>query len=36
MILPKGPGAAPVALVPMVTAETFGLKRFGSLFGWLG
>jgi MFS family permease len=29
-------GAAPVALVPMVTAETFGLKRFGSLFGWLG
>jgi len=29
-------GAAPVALVPMVTAETFGLKRFGTLFGWLG
>jgi MFS family permease len=20
----------------MVTAETFGLKRFGTLFGWLG
>jgi MFS family permease len=29
-------GAAPVALVPMVTAETLGLKRFGALFGWLG
>ena len=29
-------GAAPVALVPMVLAETLGLKRFGSLFGWLG
>jgi len=29
-------GAAPVALVPMVTAETFGLRRFGTLFGWLG
>ena len=29
-------GAAPVALVPMVTAETMGLKRFGTLFGWLG
>jgi MFS family permease len=29
-------GAAPVALVPMVTAETLGLKRFGTLFGWLG
>lgn len=28
-------GAAPVALVPMVLAETLGLKRFGSLFGWL-
>lgn len=28
-------GAAPVALVPMVVAETLGLKRFGSLFGWL-
>jgi MFS family permease len=28
-------GAAPVALVPMVTAETLGLKRFGTLFGWL-
>jgi MFS family permease len=25
-----------VALVPMVTAETLGLKRFGTLFGWLG
>jgi MFS family permease len=29
-------GASPVALVPMVLAETLGLKRFGSLFGWLG
>jgi MFS family permease len=29
-------GASPVALIPMVTAETLGLKRFGSLFGWLG
>jgi MFS family permease len=29
-------GAAPIALVPMVTAETLGLKRFGTLFGWLG
>jgi MFS family permease len=29
-------GAAPVALAPMVTAETLGLKRFGTLFGWLG
>jgi len=29
-------GAAPVALVPMVLAETLGLKRFGTLFGWLG
>ena len=29
-------GAAPVALVPMVTAETLGLKRFGTIFGWLG
>lgn len=29
-------GAAPVALVPMVLAEALGLKRFGTLFGWLG
>jgi MFS family permease len=29
-------GDAPFALVPMVTAETLGLKRFGTLFGWLG
>jgi MFS family permease len=29
-------GASPVALGPMLTAETFGLKRFGTLFGWLG
>jgi len=29
-------GASPVALVPLVTAETLGLKRFGTLFGWLG
>lgn len=29
-------GAVPVALVPMVLAETVGLKRFGTLFGWLG
>jgi sugar phosphate permease len=29
-------GAAPVALVPMVTTETLGLKRFGTLFGCLG
>lgn len=29
-------GAAPVALVPMILAETLGLKRFGSLFGIMG
>jgi MFS family permease len=29
-------GASPVALVPLVTAEVLGLKRFGTLFGWLG
>jgi MFS family permease len=29
-------GASPIALVPMVTAETLGLKRFGTLYGWLG
>jgi MFS family permease len=29
-------GASPVALGPLVTAETLGLKRFGTLFGWLG
>jgi MFS family permease len=29
-------GASPVALGPLLTAETFGLKRFGTLFGWLG
>ncbi|MGH8012756.1 MAG: MFS transporter, partial [Candidatus Binataceae bacterium] len=29
-------GAVPVALVPMVLAETLGLKRFGTIFGWLG
>jgi MFS family permease len=29
-------GAAPIALVPMVTAEALGLKRFGTLYGWLG
>jgi MFS family permease len=28
--------AAPVGLMPMVLAETFGLRRFGSLMGWLG
>lgn len=28
-------GAAPVALVPMVLAETLGLRRFGTLFGWV-
>jgi MFS family permease len=28
-------GAAPVALVPMVLAETLGLRRFGTLFGWI-
>ncbi len=28
--------AAPVGLIPMVLAETFGLRRFGSLMGWLG
>lgn len=28
-------GASPVALVPMVIAERLGLKRFGSIFGWL-
>jgi len=27
--------ATPVGLVPMVLAETLGLKRFGTLFGWL-
>lgn len=29
-------GASPVALGPLLTAETLGLKRFGTLFGWLG
>jgi MFS family permease len=29
-------GASPVALGPLVAAETLGLKRFGTLFGWLG
>jgi MFS family permease len=29
-------GASPVALGPLVTAETLGLRRFGTLFGWLG
>jgi OFA family oxalate/formate antiporter-like MFS transporter len=29
-------GAVPVALVPMVLAETLGLKRFGTIFGTLG
>ncbi|MGH7934327.1 MAG: MFS transporter [Candidatus Binataceae bacterium] len=29
-------GAVPVALIPMVLAETLGLKRFGTIFGWLG
>jgi len=29
-------GASPVALVPLVTAEHLGLKRFGTLYGWLG
>jgi len=28
-------GAAPVALVPLVLAETLGLRRFGSLYGWI-
>jgi MFS family permease len=28
-------GASPVALVPMVLAETLGLRRFGTLFGWI-
>jgi MFS family permease len=36
LILAGIAGAAPVALVPMVVAETLGLKRFGTLFGWLG
>jgi MFS family permease len=36
LILAGIAGAAPVALVPMVLAETLGLKRFGTLFGWLG
>jgi len=29
-------GASPIALVPLVTAELLGLKRFGTLYGWLG
>jgi MFS family permease len=29
-------GASPVALGPLLTVETLGLKRFGTLFGWLG
>jgi len=29
-------GASPVALGPLLAAETLGLKRFGTLFGWLG
>ncbi|MBE3604769.1 MFS transporter [bacterium] len=29
-------GASPVALAPLVLSETLGLKRFGTLFGWLG
>jgi MFS family permease len=29
-------GASPVALGPLLTTETLGLKRFGTLFGWLG
>jgi len=28
-------GASPVALVPLVLTETLGLKRFGTLFGWM-
>jgi MFS family permease len=36
MLLAGLSGAAPVALVPMVLAETLGLRRFGTLFGWLG
>jgi MFS family permease len=28
-------GASPVALGPLLTAETLGVKRFGTLFGWL-
>ena len=27
--------ASPAALVPMVLAETLGLKRFGTLYGWI-
>jgi len=30
------PGGAPLALIPMVQAETLGLKRFGSLAGLIG
>jgi len=29
-------GASPVALGPLLTVETLGLKRLGTLFGWLG
>jgi MFS family permease len=29
-------GASPVALGPLLTVETLGLRRFGTLFGWLG
>jgi MFS family permease len=28
-------GAAPAALVPLVLSNTLGLKRFGTLYGWL-
>jgi MFS family permease len=28
-------GAAPAALVPFVLSETLGLRRFGTLYGWI-
>jgi len=28
-------GAAPAVLVPLVLSETLGLKRFGTLYGWI-
>jgi MFS family permease len=34
-LLFAGAGAAPAALVPLVLSNALGLKRFGTLYGWL-
>ena len=34
-VLLAGAGAAPAALVPLVLSNALGLKRFGTLYGWL-